>query len=213
VDLVAPVADAPAAVEPEEVFRMLFLKSLLFIVWNIVLGMGLVYFLRWFLFNGKARYFFGKRCILTPGFLVRKREWLFVKVRDLLHDYLRQAENPKLSDGYLKKWEGMIRSFIWEKSEFVDGWLFLTAKMKLKIRDMIADSFTGVASKFLRRTVPRLLEQYRVEHRIDDYDFQFSIDFFLRYYNLYVHKYLMYFIIALNFIVGVMNMILYLIIG
>ncbi len=58
---------------------MLFLKSLLFIVWNIAWGLALVYFLRWFLFNSKARYFFGKRNILTPGLIVRKREWLFVK--------------------------------------------------------------------------------------------------------------------------------------
>lgn len=192
---------------------MLFLKSLLFIVWNVLLGIGLVCFLRWFLFNSKARYIFGKRCVLTPGFLVRKREWLFVKARDLLHDYLRQAENPKMGDGYLRKWEIQIRNFIWDKSAFVDGWPFLPAKLKTKIRDKIADSFTGIISRFLRKTVPRLLEQYRVEHRIDDYDFQFSADFFLKYYNKYVHKYLMYFIIVLNFIVGIMNMILYLIIG
>lgn len=192
---------------------MLFLKSLLFIAWNIALGLCLVYFLRWFLFNSKARYFFGKRCIITPGFLVRKREWLFVKVRDLLHDYLRQAENPKLGDGYLRVWETKIRTFIWEKSSFVEAWPFLPARMKDKIRDKIADSFTGIASRFLRKTVPRLLEQYRVEHRIDDYDFQFSVDFFLKHYNRYIHRYLLYFIIALSLKIGILNMILYLVIG
>ena len=61
--------------------------------------------------------------------------------------------------------------------------------------------------------VPRLLEQWRVEHRIDDYDFQFSSDFFLTYYNRYVHKYLAYFFIAVNLIIGIMNGILYLFIG
>lgn len=192
---------------------MLFLKSLLFIVWNIAWGLCLIYLIRWFLFNAKARYFFGKRCILTPGFIVRKREWLFVKARDLLHGYLRQAENPKLERGYLHSWELKIHDFLWDKTSFVDGWPFLPAKLKNTIRSKIVDAFTAMASNLLRKTVPRMLEQWRIEHRIDDYDFQFGSDFFLKYYNLYVHKYLMYLFLALNLIIGISNMILYLIIG
>ena len=192
---------------------MLFLKSLLFIVWNIAWGLALVYFLKWYLFNPKARYFFGKRCILTPGLIVRKREWLFEKTRDLLHDYLRQAENPNLEEGYLKAWELKIRTVLWEKTAFVDSWPMLPAKLKHGIRMKIVDAFTGMASNLLRKTVPRMLEQWRVEHRIDDYDFQFSADFFRKYYNRYVHKYLVYFFLALNLIIGISNGILYLIIG
>ncbi|MCB5259211.1 MAG: hypothetical protein LHW48_01865 [Candidatus Cloacimonetes bacterium] len=192
---------------------MLFLKSLLFIVWNIALGLAFVYFIRWFLFNPKPRFFFGKRFILTPGFLVRKRDWLFSKARELLHDYIRQAENPGIKDGYLAKWEQKVRDYLWEKTDFVDSWPLIPAKMKQSIRQKIVDAFTAIVSKLLRKTVPRMLDQWRVEHRIDDYDFQFSIEFFRKYYNLYVHKYLMYLFLALNFIIGVENMILYLIIG
>nr|MBP7118387.1 hypothetical protein [Candidatus Cloacimonadota bacterium] len=77
----------------------------------------------------------------------------------------------------------------------------------------IVDAFASMVSGLLRKTVPRLLEQWRVEHRIDDYDFQFGIDFFLKYYNRYVHKYLMYFFIGLNLIIGISNMILFILIG
>ncbi len=192
---------------------MLFLNSLLFIVWNVILGLCIVFFLRWFLFNPKARYIFGKRFFLTPGFLVRKREWLFMKARDILHDYIRQAENPSIKDGYLAEWEEKVRDFLWDKTDFVDGWPLMTQKMKAGIRRKIVNAFTGIVSKLLRKTVPHFLEQWRVEHRIDDYDFQFSIDFFRKYYNKYVHKYLVYAFLAINFIIGVENMILYLIIG
>lgn len=192
---------------------MLFLKSLLFIVWNIALGLAVIHFLRWFLFNPKARFIFGKRIFLTPGFLVRKRDWLFGKARDLLHDYIRQAENPGIKDGYLAAWEQKVRDFLWDKTDFVESWPLMPAKMKNSIRGKIVDAFTGIVSKLLRKTVPRMLEQWRVEHRIDDYDFQFSIDFFSKYYNLYVHKYLVYLFLAVNFIIGLENMILYLIIG
>lgn len=192
---------------------MLFLKSLLFIVWNIALGLPLVYFLQWFLFNAKARYIFGKRCFLTPGLIVRKREWLFSKVRYLLHDYLRQAEDQHLAEGYLKDWECRIQEFLWEKSDFIESWRFMPTKLKQSIRTKLVDAVAAMASKLLRNTVPRLLEQWRVEHRIDDCDFQFSVEFFRKYYNQYVHRYLVYFILVINTVIGIANMILYLFIG
>jgi hypothetical protein len=192
---------------------MLFLQSLLFIVWNIVLGLCIVFFLRWFLFNPRARFIFGKKLWLTPGFIVSKRDWVFNKARFILHDYLRQAENPQHKDGYLAKWEQKVHDLLWEKTDFIDSWRFVPAKLKQAIRQKIVDAFTKMASKLLRKTVPRMAEQLRVEHRIEDFDFQFSIDFFRKYYNMYVHKYMIYIFLAINFIIGVENMILYLIIG
>ncbi len=191
---------------------MIFLKSLLFIVWNIALGLSIVYMLKWFLFNAKARYVFGKRIPLTPGFLVAKREWLFSKARDILHDYLEQAANPDRT-GYLKKWLKQIHNFLWDKTSFVDDWRFLPAKFKDSIRNKIVDAFVNIASNVLRKTVPRLVEQLRVEHRIDDFDFQFSIDFFYGYFRKYVYKPLLIAFAALNLLIGIMNMILFLIIA
>ncbi|MCB5261870.1 MAG: hypothetical protein LHW64_04065 [Candidatus Cloacimonetes bacterium] len=192
---------------------MLFLKSLLFIVLNLAMGLLVVEFVKWLLFNSRARFIFGKKVWLTPGLIVSKRDWLFNKARFLLHDYLKQAEDSKDKYGYLAKWEKLVHDFIWEKTEFVDAWRFMPAKLKAGIRKKIVDAFTGMASKLLRKTIPRLAEQLRVEHRIDDFDEQFSLDFFRKYYNLYVHKYLIYFFLAINLIIGLENMILYLIIG
>ncbi len=191
---------------------MLFLKSLSFIVWNIALGLSLVYMFKWLLFNAKARYIFGKRIPLTPGFLVAKREWLFSKARDILHDYLEQAANPD-RNGYLSKWLKQIRMFLWEKTEFVQEWRFMPAKFKQSIRSKIVDAFVNLAGNLLRKTVPRIIEQLRIEHRIDDFDFQFSIDFFYGYFRKYVYKPLLIAFLAVNFLIGVMNMIFFLIIA
>ncbi len=190
---------------------MLILKSFGFILWNIALGLSLVYMFKWLLFNSKARYIFGKRIPLTPGFLVAKREWLFSKARDILHDYLEQAANPDRF-GYLSKWLKQIRMFLWEKTEFVQEWRFLPAKMKLNIRTKIVDAFVNLAGNLLRKTVPRLIEQLRIEHRIDDFDFQFSIDFFYGYFRKYVYKPLLIAFFAVNFLIGIMNMIFFLIV-
>ncbi len=191
---------------------MLFLKSLSFILWNIALGLSLVYLFKWVLFNTKARYIFGKRIPLTPGFLVAKREWLFSKARDILHDYLEQAANPD-RNGYLSKWLKQIRMFLWEKTEFVQEWRFMPAKFKQSIRSKIVDAFVNLAGNLLRKTVPRMIEQLRIEHRIDDFDFQFSIDFFYGYFRKYVYKPLLIAFLAVNFLIGVMNMIFFLIIA
>lgn len=177
----------------------------------MALGTLLLYSLDWFLFNLKRRYCFKMHVPLTPGFIVKKREWLFNKVKDILHDYLEQAENKQDKSGYLSKWERMVRRFVYGKAEFVMNWPLLPKKLKEKIRNMLADSVKEIASKLLRRIVPHMLEQWRVEHRIDDFDEQFDALFLRKYWRKYVLKYLLWFFWAINFLIGIMNMIWFLI--
>jgi len=103
--------------------------------------------------------------------------------------------------------------FLWEKTDFVQQWRILPTKLKDNIRNKIVDAFTNLAVNLLRKTVPRMIEQLRVEHRIDDYDYQFSVEFFYGYFRRYVYKPMIYTFIALNFVIGVMNMILFLVIA
>jgi hypothetical protein len=69
------------------------------------------------------------------------------------------------------------------------------------------------ARKVLRTVIPKLIEQIQLEHRIDDFDEKFSSKIIRGYYNQYVHKYLIYFVMVINFLIGLSNMILYLIIA
>jgi hypothetical protein len=177
----------------------------------MLLGTLLLYSVDWFLFNKKRRHFLGMHIPLTPGFVVRMREWLFNKARDLLHDYLEQAENKQDKSGYLSKWEQKVRDVVYEKAEFVNGWPLLPQKLKDKIRNLLADSVKEIASKILRRTVPHLIEQWRVEHRIDEFDAKFDVAFLKKYWRKYVFKYSLWFFWAINFLIGIMNMIWFLI--
>lgn len=191
---------------------MIFLKSLIFIVWNMAIGASLVLIVNWFLFNRQRR-LFGMRSVLTPGFIVRKREWIFNKVRDLLHDYLEQAEDKLNKHGYLAKWEAMVRNAVWEKTSFIEGWKLLPHSIKQKIHNAITDAVRDVVSKILRRTIPKFIEQWRVEYRIDEFDEKFSIEFIYGYWKRYALKPALYFMLALNFLIGITNMILYWIIA
>ncbi|MEN6445637.1 MAG: hypothetical protein ABFC98_06275 [Candidatus Cloacimonas sp.] len=191
---------------------MIFLKSLTFILWNIVLGCILLFLLRWLLFNRQAKYIFGKKIPFTPGFLVAKRDWLFKKVRELVHDYLNQASNPYNKNGYLYGWIEKVRQFIREKTNFVESWVFIPSKLRMLIWDKLTDALTGIVEKLLRKTIPKLVEQLQVEHRIDELDIQLSIDFFYGYFKQYVYKPLLIGFTVLNLIIGILNMVWFLII-
>ncbi len=190
---------------------MIFLKSLLFIVWNVALGFAILATVKWYLFNPKARFIFGKKILFTPGLLVRKRDWLFNKVRDILHDYLEQADSQKT--GYLTKWEKAIFDVVWEKTNFIENWKLIPKGIKEKIHMSLSTACRDIARNLLRKTVPRIIEQYRIELQIDKFDFQFSIDFFYNYFKKYVYKPLWYVFLGVNCIIGILNMILYLILA
>jgi hypothetical protein len=192
---------------------MIFLKSLLFIVWNIAIGVLIIELIRWLLFNQKSRFIFGIHIPLTPGFIISKRDWVFNKLRAILHDYLDQADKITDTYGYLAKWEKLVYDAIWDKADFVDEWKFLPKSWKQKIKQKLAQISKEIARKILRQVVPKLIEQLQIEHRIDDFDEKISSKVIRQYYNQYVHKYLIYFFMATNFLVGITNMILYLIIA
>lgn len=192
---------------------MLFLKSLLFIVVNVGVGLLLVYLAKWFLFNPRQRKFFGARNPLTPGFLVRKRDWVFTKARDLLHDYLEQAGNPGIKTGYLHNLEEQVRQKVWEQTSFVDEWPLLPGSLKAKVRNAAASAVRGIAGKILRKTVPHFLEQWRIEHRIDEFDEQFNLEFFYKYFRRYLYIPLLKIIGGINLVFGIMNMVLFLILA
>ena len=192
---------------------MLFLKSLLFIVLNVGVGLLLVYFAKWFLFNPTQRKIFGVRNPLTPGFLVRKRDWVFNKARDLLHDYLEQAGNPQANTGYLYNLEEQIQQKVWEQTSFVDDWPLLPGGLKESIRNTVSNAVRGIASKILRKTVPHLLEHWRIEHRIDEYDEQYNLEFFYKYFRQYLYVPLLKIVAGINLVFGILNMILFLILA
>ena len=190
---------------------MIFLKSLIFILWNVAFGYAALVSVKWFLFNPRPVFVFRKKLLFTPGFLVRKRDWIFDKARDLLQNYLDQAESQKA--GYLAKWEKAVFEAVWEKTQFVEGWKLVPKSIKEKIHMMISTAIRDVVRNILRKTIPRMIEQYRLEMQLDDYDDKFSIDFFQRYFTRYIYKPLLIVVLAVNILIGISNMVLYLIIA
>ncbi|HNX01339.1 MAG TPA: hypothetical protein PKK33_08245, partial [Candidatus Cloacimonadota bacterium] len=96
-------------------FLIIMLKGFAFIIFNMLGAFFIVYSVKLVLFKRHPFSFFGKQIPITQGYIVRKRNWVLDKLRFLLNDYLRQAENEDYSDGYLKQWENTIFNAIVEK--------------------------------------------------------------------------------------------------
>ncbi|MBP9006645.1 MAG: hypothetical protein KBG06_02190 [Candidatus Syntrophosphaera sp.] len=190
---------------------MHFLLSLLFVVVNIALAMFLAYLSKWVLFNPKPKKFLGWHIPLTPGFIVSKRNQIFAKIYDTLQDYLNQAENPDLREGYLYEWEEQVRLSALEQVSFIDKVPLLPAGCKRKIKNAMANSAKNTVSFILRRTVPQLMEKFQLEHKLEQLDAKISSEVIYGYFREYIYKPLLIAAAVAGLLIGVINMVLYLI--
>ncbi|HPW25351.1 MAG TPA: hypothetical protein PLR70_06025, partial [Candidatus Syntrophosphaera thermopropionivorans] len=148
---------------------------------------------------------------LTPGFIVSKRNQIFAKIYDTLQDYLNQAENPDLREGYLYEWEEQVRLSALERVSFIDKVPLLPAGCKSKIKNAMANSAKNTVSFILRRTVPQLMEKFQLEHKLEQLDAKISSEVIYGYFRQYIYKPLLIAAAVAGLLIGVINMVLYLI--
>ncbi|HHE39343.1 MAG TPA: hypothetical protein ENL20_12345, partial [Candidatus Cloacimonetes bacterium] len=92
---------------------MVFLKAILFILWNLLAGFLIVFTIKAMIFfPRKELFFFHKKIPFTPGFAYRKKDWLINKIRKMLSDYLKDCssnnENTKVAE-----WENKVYQKAW----------------------------------------------------------------------------------------------------
>jgi hypothetical protein len=190
-------------------FLIIFLKGLLFIICNMGVAFVLVYTVKLILFKPKPFKFFGKEIPITQGYIVRKRNWLLNKLRYLLNDYLNQAGDEAYPDGYLKEWEKNIYDAVNEKIYGMEEISFLPKSWRDKLSNLAAKAVLGLVKQFLRKFVPFLITTYNLHSYIDLIDRKLDIDILIRYFNKYFYRPVLYFFLAISFLIGVGNMILF----
>jgi len=67
-----------------------------------------------------------------------------------------------------------------------------------------------VVKQFLRTFVPYLMEKYEVNKYIELLDKKLDVDIIKEYFNKYVYKYVLMFVLAVHFLIGFGNMLIYL---
>ena len=192
---------------------MVFLKSLLFIVWNIAIPFLMVFSVKAILFIPKTeKRMFGKKIPFTPGLLYRKKKWLIDKIRKESDDYLLAAdsddENTKIA-----RWEKKAYKKAWDKLHKVENIIWLPAKVKQNLRAFFASFIYYFVRQFLRSFVPFLMRKYNTDKYIDLLDKKLDMGVVTEYFNKYVYKYLLLFFCGIAFLISIWNMILFWIIG
>ncbi len=190
-------------------FLFIFLKGLLFIVCNMLVAFILVYAFKMILFRPKPIKFFGKKIPITQGYLVRKRNWVFYKLRLLLNDYLHQAQDESYPDGYLKRWEQNIHDAVMDKIISMGELNFLPRKWRDKLSNLIANAVLNLVKQFLHKFVPFVISTYHLHSYIDLLDKKLDIDILIHYFNRFIYKPVLYIFLAISFLIGLGNMILF----
>jgi hypothetical protein len=189
-------------------FLIVLIKVLTILAVNIGFGLFVAELLRFFLINQWKRKLVIGSFPLTPGFIIRKRQWVLDKAYELLSDYLDQAEGNK--DGYLAKWELKVYNFIYENMAFIEKLSLLPESYRIKIRHFSGNIAKGIAGKLLCSFVPHLIEKYKIENKIDLLATKIEVEVIIDYYNRYVHEYLTKFNLIFFSIIGLVNVITFL---
>ncbi len=147
----------------------------------------------------------------TPGFIFRQKENLSQKLHDLLESLLIECKNfdyeSNISRLERKTYNQVLDKFLSLKKVrclphfFLDRISLLSAQISFE-----------VFRQFVRSFVPFLIEEYKVESYIDLLDQKIDVYIIRKYYLRYVHRYMVIVSACFFFLMGLFNMIVFLIV-
>lgn len=189
---------------------MFIIKPLIFIIINMLFGFLYVFAIKFFLFiPSKEKKFNGKRIPFTPAFVYRKKIWLIKNIKKMVNDYINDTKDD--TDGSrITKWEHKVFHQTWNKITFMDSFKFIPKSIRDNIKHFIATVVFEIVKQFLRTFVPYLMEKYEVNRYIELLNKKLDVKIIKEYFNRYVYKYILMFVLAVHFLIGLGNMIIYL---
>jgi len=192
---------------------VIILKPIFILLWNMLPGFLIVFSIKQLLFfpREEQRFPNGKKIPLTPGFAYKFKNWGMKKLRRLLQDYINDTLNQE-KNSRISIWENTVFQKAWEKFEFCEKIVFLPHKWKEEIRYFFAMIIYEIFKQFLRKFVPYLMNHFEVNKYVELLDKKLNVDLVKDYFCKYIYKYLMLFVLAVGFIVGFWNVIIYIII-
>jgi len=192
---------------------MLYLKALIFIPANMLVAFLLVFAIRAFLFYPRREVrIIGKKIPLTPGLVPKYHILLVDKINDFVYGYLHDCETSG-GDNRIEKWEEQVyqKCLAWLETKIhADN---IPQKFITGIQIFLAEVGREFAKQFMRTFIPYLIENYKLTRYMDIFNEKFTIIFLQGYFDRYIYKYSLYLMLALGLIIGIVNHLIYLIIG
>ena len=191
---------------------MVVLKSIIILLLNVILAYGFVWLVKLLLVVPlHKKHFRNKHIPLTPGLLIKLRNKWYKKISNYYYEYMKNAENSDERESVIAKWEEKVYHKCWNKVEFIDNIPLLTENMRTNVKHWISLLGYEMAKQFLRSFIPFVFEKFNTNEKLLTLDNATSPKIIQQYYNKFVHKYLIIFFLIVSSIVGIINMIFFLI--
>ena len=193
---------------------ILILKALLVLLVNTGFGYLISTCFHFFFFNPRKIVLFKRYHLpLTPGLVYRKKKHLMDYLHKLVNDYFEYANRDYREKNILSEYENrvFIELFPLVCNFFERGWIpeFLQGYL----HEFIQKTLWTAIRKFSRTILPRFLCDWHIYTKLDLLDLKLDVKFIESYFNEYFYKYFLYFNIFFLSIVGVLNMVMFLILA
>lgn len=190
----------------------MFFSAISFIILNIALGLFYVFAVRLVLFHPAVEWHIGRFKIpLTPGFIFKQKEYWVKKLHQLLEELLSDCHNYDYLSR-ISKLEKTVYNRVLEKMEMLDEIKYVPNFIADKVKQLVAQVCFELFRQFVRSFIPFLVEKYEVDSYIDLISQQINIYIVRDYYIKYIHRYLVYIVTVLFFLLGLFNMFVFLLV-
>jgi hypothetical protein len=191
---------------------VLICKSLLVLIVNIGFGYAISYAFYFLFFYPRNIYFFAKyHFYFSPGIVYKKKEQLLKYLNKWVVDYFECVKQDYRIKNFLTEYENKIFDEIYPFiTDFIQNeWIpeFLENKINCTIAKIIKK---GIRI-FSRDILPQFLEEWGIFTKLDILDLKLDIKKLENLVNKYVYQYFLKFNLFFFTIIGLMNMLLFMI--
>ncbi len=172
---------------------------------NLLLLTALPIFVKILLFC-HSRSFLGMKLFFTPGIVIRKEKQLLQKVDQAIIEYHKFCLDKNSLT--LTKVEEKLNKIIFQKTEFLQNIHFLPPFVCLILRKTLSGIVYQITLQAGKEILPSLSNKYELEARLQEIRAKIEPELIEDLSQKYFFKYLLYFFVALGFLMGITNILI-----
>jgi hypothetical protein len=192
---------------------LFILKALIILCVNIGFGFLISYCFHFYLFHPRKVYIGKYHLPLTPGLTYRKKQKLLDYLKNLIDDYFRFARQDPRVRNFLSDYEHKIYHEVFPLIyDFCDrDWI--PEFFEDKVRELASQGTWFIIRKFSRSILPKMLDEWQIYTKLDLLDLKLDIKMLEDYFDEYFYKWFKLFNMVFLGIVGILNMVMFLILA
>ena len=192
----------------------MILKCLIIFISNVIFGWLLGKILFFYLFYPRKVYIFPKKSLIfTPGLFFRYKEKLISFLHRILKEYIECTNMDYRSVNFLTDFEKKIFKEVYPFMQKLFRKSLMPEFFRYRINGVLTNILWKLIRYLSRNLLPRLILQLQVEHKIDILDLKLDIYQVRRLFRDNILNYIQLFNICLFSIVGLLNILLFIVLN